>query len=209
MNDRMVSAGHVAADEGWLKRPRRPAAAALAAGRRNRRGISAQRRQSAQCVSVRRCGRSQPWQIRTAMRGLLLAAAVAVPGCGVDANIERPTPLFTESPVEYPLELWDQDIEGSTLVRVLVNEEGGVDSAMVVESSGHSELDSAAVQGALAMEFDPATREGEPLRVWARVPVHFSKETQPAGVGRTRDADGEDVQSASETNPNVTSGLRK
>ncbi|MXW17468.1 MAG: energy transducer TonB [Gemmatimonadetes bacterium] len=174
MDDRMVSAKHVAADGGW---------------------------------------RMRPCEIRAAMRGpvhgLLVAAGLSMPGCSGDANIERPTPLFTESPVEYPLELWDQDIEGSTLVRVLVNEEGGVDSAMVMESSGHSELDSAAVQGALAMEFDPATREGEPLRVWARVPVHFSKETQPAGAGRTPDADGEAVQSAPETNPNVTSGLRR
>lgn len=155
----------------------------------------------------------RPREIRAAMRrpvhGLLVAAGLSVPGCSGDANIERPTPLFTESPVEYPLELWDQDIEGSTLVRVLVNEAGGVDSAMVMETSGHSELDSAAVQGALAMEFDPATREGEPLRVWARVPVHFSKETQPAGVGPTGDAAGEAVQSAPATDPNVTSGLRR
>ena len=174
MNDRMVSAEHVAADRVWRMRPR---------------------------------------EIRAAMRGpvngLLVAAGLAVSGCSGDASIERPTPLFVESPVEYPLELWDQDIEGSTLVRVLVNEEGGVDSAMVMESSGHSELDSAAVQGALTMEFDPATREGEPLRVWARVPVHFSKETQPAGVGRTGGADGEDVRSAPATHPNVTSGLRR
>ena len=104
-----------------------------------------------------------------------VAAAMTALSCGGDADIEGPTPLFTESPVEYPLELWDQDVEGSTLVRVLVNEEGGVDSAMVMEGSGHSELDSAAVQGALSMEFDPATKEGDPLRVWAHVPVHFSK----------------------------------
>jgi len=86
--------------------------------------------------------------------------------------------------VEYPLTLWDQGIEGSTLVRVLVNETGGVDSVVVVESSGHSAFDSAAVRGAKGMSFEPATRKGEPVRVWARVPVHFSKKTggpPPAG----------------------------
>ena len=96
-------------------------------------------------------------------------------GGGGDQGIERPTPLFSESPVEYPLELWDQDVEGSTIVRVLVNREGGVDSVAVLESSGHAALDSAALHGARSMEFAPARRAGEPLKVWARVPVHFSK----------------------------------
>lgn len=104
----------------------------------------------------------------------LLATSIVL-GCGGDQGIERPTPLFSDSAVEYPLELWDQDVEGSTIVRVLVNREGGVDSVAVVESSGHAGLDSAAVHGARSMEFEPARRAGEPLRVWARVPVHFSK----------------------------------
>ena len=109
-----------------------------------------------------------------------LSVAVALPlACSGDRGIERPRPLFAESPVEYPLRLWDQGIEGSTLVRVLVNESGSVDSVIVVESSGHAEFDSAAVAGARDMEFEPATRQGQPLRVWARVPVHFSKRSGP------------------------------
>ena len=167
-----------------------------------------------QMVSVEHRAGGRGWRMRpcwpaaAVVRGLLAAAAVSAPGCGGDANIEKPTPLFVDSPVEYPLELWDQNVEGSTLVRVLVNEEGGVDSAMVMESSGHSQLDSAALRGALSMEFDPATREGEPLRVWARVPVHFSKEARPAGSGGTGDPNGEAVPAAPARNPNVTSGLR-
>lgn len=108
----------------------------------------------------------------------LLVASLAA-GCTGDRGIEYPQPLFSASPVEYPLELWDQDVEGSTLVRVLVNTEGRVDSVMVLESSGHAALDSAAVRGAKGMEFEPARRAGEPLRVWARVPVHFSKSGEP------------------------------
>ena len=110
----------------------------------------------------------------------LLVAGLAQ-GCTGDRGIERPQPLSSASPVEYPLELWDQDVEGSTLVRVLVNTDGGVDSVMVLESSGHAGLDSAALQGAKSMEFEPARRAGEPLRVWARVPVHFSKNGEPPG----------------------------
>lgn len=106
-----------------------------------------------------------------------MTGVVMLVGCGGDRGIERPRPLFDDSPVEYPLTLWDQGIEGSTLVRVLVNETGAVDSVVVVESSGHAAFDSAAVEGAKSMAFEPATRKGAPVRVWARVPVHFSKKT--------------------------------
>ena len=113
------------------------------------------------------------------LRTLLLPCAVVLVGCTSDRGIERPKPLFSESPVEYPLRLWDQGIEGRTMVRVLVNESGTVDSVVVAESSGHSAFDAAAVKGARAIEFAPATKGGQPVRVWARVPVHFSKKSGP------------------------------
>ncbi len=93
--------------------------------------------------------------------------------------MDKPLPLFVDSPVEYPLELWEQDVEGSTLVRVLVNEAGEVDSVVVAESSGHPALDSAAVEGALAMEFEPALVNGRATKAWAEVPIDFFKEPKP------------------------------
>ena len=112
----------------------------------------------------------------TARRGLMvaLAAGLFAPGCE-DPEMENPTPRFLETPVEYPVRQWEQDVEGSTLVRVLVNEEGGVDSVMIAESSGVEALDLAALRGAWTMDFEPARRNGEPIKVWARIPVHFSK----------------------------------
>ena len=75
----------------------------------------------------------------------------------------------------YPALLWEQGVEGTTLVRALVDEGGTVDSTMVAGSSGHQALDSAAVQGVRMIQFEPALQEGRPVRVWVRVPVHFSK----------------------------------
>lgn len=111
--------------------------------------------------------------------GLGLLAGSLVVGCDIGPEIERPAPLFATSPVEYPIDMWDQGVEGIAVVRVLVNEEGGVDSVTVAESSGYAALDSAATKGARAMQFAPALRAGEPLRVWARVPVHFVKDAAP------------------------------
>lgn len=138
----------------------------------------------------------------------VLASGLLAAGCG-EAEISDPVPRFVETPVEYPLELWDANVEGVAVVRVLVNVGGGVDSAMIAEGSGNAVLDSAALQGAWEMEFEPALRKGEPVRVWARVPVHFSKPEAGAGNGGdgtkpnpgTDPNPGADASSAASANP--------
>ena len=98
-------------------------------------------------------------------------------GCADDGGVEQPQPLTGEPPVEYPVQLWEQDVEGVVLLRVLVSEEGRADSVEVAESSGHAVLDSAAASGIQAMNFEPARRQadGAAEAVWVRVPVTFSK----------------------------------
>ncbi len=110
-----------------------------------------------------------------------LALVVAAVACGTDGEVEQPAPLFTEVPIVYPLSLWDQDIEGETLLRVRVTDTGTVDSVEVVESSGFEAFDSAAIAGAQDLRFQPARRGGKRIQVWARVPVHFSKRPRPGG----------------------------
>ena len=108
---------------------------------------------------------------RTFTASFLLALAA----CAADQAIERPVPLPGASEIEYPLSMWDQDVEGETLLRVRVSEGGEVERVEVIRSSGHAALDSAAVAGAREMKFQPATRDGRRIAVWATVPVTFSK----------------------------------
>lgn len=117
--------------------------------------------------------------LRHALAVLLLLPALAYVGCAGDQDLERPAPLYGEVPIDYPLELWDQDIEGETLLRVRVTEMGRVDSVQVLESSGHDAFDSAAIAGAKQIVFKPARRRGRRIVVWAEVPVHFSKRPRP------------------------------
>ncbi|GMR13672.1 MAG: hypothetical protein BMS9Abin29_1884 [Gemmatimonadota bacterium] len=107
------------------------------------------------------------------------AATAAAVACGGDQDVQRPSPLMAGVSIEYPLELWDQGIEGECLVKVRVNALGGVDSAVVVESSGYAAFDSAAIQGARSLRFHPAMKGGKRIEVWAQVPVHFSKKPRP------------------------------
>ena len=107
--------------------------------------------------------------------GAVIAAVALASGCGGDQEMELPAPLYGQVPIEYPLELWDQDVEGRTLLKVRVTDVGGVDSVVVVESSGHVAFDSAAIRGARDLRFNPARKNGKRVEVWAQVPVHFSK----------------------------------
>ena len=117
-------------------------------------------------------------------RSLVSQAAVAAAlvvglACGGEGEIEQPTPLYGDVPIGYPIQLWDQDMEGQTLLRVRVSDTGAVDSVEVVGSSGYEAFDSAAVAGARDLRFIPARRDGERIQVWATVPVRFSKRPRP------------------------------
>ena len=111
------------------------------------------------------------------LAGALLAAGVV--GCTSDPDIESPSPLSASVPIEYPLELWDQGIEGRCLLKVRVTDTGDVDSVVVVESSGQMAFDSSAIRGAKTLKFSPARKDGKRIEVWAQVPVHFSKKPRP------------------------------
>lgn len=113
----------------------------------------------------------------------LAAAVLLVQACGGEGEVERPAPLYGEVPIDYPLRLWDQGMEGETLLRVRVTDTGQVDSVEVVESSGEAAFDSAAVHGAKDLRFRPARRDGKRIEVWAKVPVHFSKRPRPDTLG--------------------------
>jgi protein TonB len=107
--------------------------------------------------------------------GTAFALLLSLAACGSE-EVEEPTPLYGEIPIVYPLDLWDQDVEGETLLRVRVTEMGAVDSVEVLQSSGFPAFDSAALQGARQLRYSPARRGGRRIAVWAKVPVQFSKE---------------------------------
>lgn len=113
---------------------------------------------------------------------VLLTLAVALSACGGEEDLQQPIPLYGEEPIEYPLTLWDQGVEGETLLRVRVTEMGAVDSVEVSTSSGNTNLDKAAVEGIRDLRFQPGRRDGERVRVWVSIPVVFSTRPTPPEV---------------------------
>jgi len=103
------------------------------------------------------------------LRGVL---AIGVTGC-TEAAPEVPPRQLSESAFQYPEELWDAGIEGETVLEIHVSATGTVDSARVEQTSGYAAFDSAAVEGARVLRFDPARRGNDSVAVRVLLPVQF------------------------------------
>ncbi len=103
---------------------------------------------------------------------------------GPRANELPPVALNPNSPVDYPPALAAQGIEGTVLLRLMVDTSGTIirDSTRVAESSGYPALDSAAMQGALSLRFAPAERDGAKVAMAFLQPIYFRT---PQGRGVT------------------------
>ena len=101
-----------------------------------------------------------------------LIPALVLAGCG-EPPPETPPRQLSESAFHYPEELWDAGIEGETILEIHVSERGAVDSARVDRTSGYAAFDSAAVEGARILQFEPARRGDDSLAVRVLLPVQF------------------------------------
>lgn len=113
--------------------------------------------------------------MRVPAAGVLLMLACSPSDEPIDSPQRMPGP----SPFVYPEELWDDQVEGETVLMVHVTVQGGVDSAFVHESSGFAAFDAAAVAGARQLRFTPARQGTRRVPLWARVPVRFVLDTTP------------------------------
>lgn len=70
--------------------------------------------------------------------------------------------------------------QGEVTVEVVVNEDGGIESAKAI--SGHPLLQSAAVEAARQWQFSPTRLEGKPVKVKGRIAFNFAMEDGARGA---------------------------
>lgn len=99
-------------------------------------------------------------------------------------GFEPPVVTNPEPPIEYPVDLFEQQVEGVVLLRLFVTESGSLvpDSTRIEESSGFPQLDSAALRNVDQLRFAPARRDGVPVATAFIQPVHF-RHSAPATAG--------------------------
>ncbi|WP_203072066.1 energy transducer TonB [Falsiroseomonas ponticola] len=77
------------------------------------------------------------------------------------------------SPPAYPARAIELDLAGTVVVRALLDPSGDPTETLVLRSSGHAILDSAALAAVRRWAFEPASRDGQRIAAWVEVPVHF------------------------------------
>lgn len=111
---------------------------------------------------------------------LLLVACRRTPGPPAQAASREndvPVAVNSESPFQYPPDLFDQGVEGEVRLRLFVDSTGRVhpESTRVASSSGTPGLDSAAIRGAAQLQFAPAHKNGQPVGMAFYQPVIFRR----------------------------------
>jgi protein TonB len=95
-----------------------------------------------------------------------------------DPNDPAVTPpvVQSEERVSYPPRALSRRITTSVVVRALVNEEGRVSEASLVQPSGQPAaygFDEAALRRVRSRRYRPARRNGVPVAIWVVVRVEF------------------------------------
>jgi protein TonB len=118
---------------------------------------------------------------------LLLVAPACAPAPAL--NVADTLPVLTTDavPFRYPLELYEQRVQGDVTLRLHVDTAGVVvpESLRIAESSGQPLLDSAAIQGAPALLFRPARLGGRAVSLTVLFPVRFRVPTTPRSASDT------------------------
>ena len=118
------------------------------------------------------CGREDDGTFRISTSAPVAASS--------DAD-QPPVAINPVSPVEYPVPLLEQGIEGRVLLRLYADSDGTLapDSTRVSESSGYPALDSAAVRGSGGLRFSPALKHGRPVGGPFLQPIQFRNPRSP------------------------------
>jgi periplasmic protein TonB len=94
-------------------------------------------------------------------------------GLGGDSGVARPLGGYQVKP-RYPESARRQGVEGTTLLKIHVNDTGRVEDVLVERSAGHEDLDLAAIEAVKQWRFEPARRGKQSVAVWVMLPVRFA-----------------------------------
>jgi protein TonB len=96
-------------------------------------------------------------------------ASKAAPAPGESRTLAYAGPLH----LRYPLAAVRQHLQGTVVLRVLVDADGRVERVEIEHGSGHGQLDSAAREAVQGARFRPVLKDGKPMPAWGLVPIAF------------------------------------
>ena len=109
--------------------------------------------------------------VRSALATVWLVAACCI-ACA-HATVDTTDPSVIHAPIKYPASAVSAGEEGTVLVEAEVDINGRAVGAKISRSSGHPDLDAAALRSIAGWSFAPGTKDGKPTAQQVVVPVDF------------------------------------
>lgn len=81
--------------------------------------------------------------------------------------------VLSRSKMEYPSSAMKDRVKGYVIVNLLIDKQGNVETAQVLEAFPPGIFDSVALNGVRNWRFSPAQYKGQTVRVWAKQKVRF------------------------------------
>lgn len=81
--------------------------------------------------------------------------------------------VLSRSKMEYPASAMKKHIKGYVIVNVLIDKQGNIETAQVLESFPQGVFDAVALNGVRSWRFSPAKYKGQAVKVWAKQKVRF------------------------------------
>ncbi len=81
--------------------------------------------------------------------------------------------VLSRSPMQYPESAMKKRIKGYVVVNLLIDVDGSIEAAKILQSSPPGVFDAAALSGIRSWRFAPGKYQGRPVKVWAKQKVRF------------------------------------
>ncbi len=93
--------------------------------------------------------------------------------CGGPKRLVPPR-VASDIKLDYPLSAQLKKLEGEVGIAVFVNPEGRPEQTELVQSSGHAELDEAALKFTQNLIFEPGALDGKPIGAWTKLLLRYN-----------------------------------
>ena len=90
-----------------------------------------------------------------------------------EGTVDTKPRVLSRSPMQYPASAMKKHIKGYVIVNLLIDTDGSIEAAKVLESSPPGVFDVVALSGIRSWRFAPGKYKGRAVKVWAKQKVRF------------------------------------
>ena len=90
-----------------------------------------------------------------------------------EGTVDTKPRVLARGPLQYPASAMKKHIKGYVVINLLIDTDGSIEAAKVLQSSPPGVFDAAALSGIRSWRFSPGKYKGRPVKVWAKQKVRF------------------------------------